>query len=214
MTTQHSPGFLPLLLKQSRLTLNRWIEQSSSATAEMRQLEGRTMVIAIEHMNRRVMFAVEREQLLLREVDEDAHSDVLVRASPFDLLALLRADNPTRVRAGEIEFRGSLGVAESFTRMLRLARPSAEDELAGWVGGLPARAIVRSGEAAFAWGQRTAGALERDVAEYLQAETRELPRPQEIADFLREVERLRDDVDRLSQRIERLAARRQAETSR
>jgi ubiquinone biosynthesis protein UbiJ len=210
--TMNSPAFLELLLNQSRSLLNRWITQSSAATDELRQLEGRTMIIAVDPMNRHVMIAVEGEQLLLREVEEAAQADVRVRASLFDLIGLLRADNPTRVRAGEIEFRGSLGVAESFSRMLRLARPSPEDELAGWLGGLPARAIVRSGAATLAWGQRTANALERDVAEYLQSETRELPWPQEVGGFLRDVERLRDDVDRLSQRLERLAARARAET--
>jgi ubiquinone biosynthesis protein UbiJ len=214
MTTQPSTAFLPLLLRRSRAMLNRWIAGSSAATEELRQLEGRSMVIVVDKLERAVMLAAEQRQLRLREVAVDATTDVLVRASLFDLLALLRADDPTRVSAGEIEFRGSLAVAERFTRMLRLARPTPEDELAGWVGDLPARVIARGGEAAFAWGRRTAGALERDVAEYLQAETRELPRPSELTDYFRDVERLRDDVDRMNQRVARLSARLRTETSR
>ena len=49
--------------------------------------------------------------------------------------------------------------------------------------------------------------IEFDTVEYLQAETGELPYPDDVARFLREVERLRDDVDRIGQRIDRLTRR-------
>ncbi len=205
MTSQHSPRLLSLLLGQAQTTLNRWIAQSTAATEETRGLEGRAMVVAVEDTNLRILLRVEQQQLRLQPAADGASGDIEIRAGLFDLAALLRAESLTQLRAGEIEFRGSLRVADGFARLLRLARPQLEDELAGWIGGLPARALVQSGDAVLAWGTRTASALERDAAEFMQAEARELPRPRDVATFMRDVERLRDDVERIGQRIDHLA---------
>jgi ubiquinone biosynthesis protein UbiJ len=207
MTVQHSPPLLPLLLRQSQATLNRWIAQSTAARDEMRGLEDRSMIVAVENTSWRVRFSVVQQQVRLRQIDAETDADIVIQAGLFDLFDLMRAESLSGFRAGEVEFRGSLRVAESFSRLLRLARPRLEDELAGWIGGMPARVLAQSGDAARAWGARTAGAIEFDTVEYLQAETGELPYPDDVARFLREVERLRDDVDRIGQRIDRLTRR-------
>jgi ubiquinone biosynthesis protein UbiJ len=205
MTARHSSVLFALLLRRAQATLNRWIAQSSAAQDELRGLAGRSMILEIDKTSWRVRLSVEQHQALLRNAEADAVADIVVRGGLFDLLAMMRAQSQAQLRAGEIEFRGSLRVAESFSRMLRLARPRLEDELARAIGGVPANVLTQTGAAAFAWGVKTAGAIELDTAEFLQAETRELPRPQEVAEFMLAVERLRDDTDRLRQRVERLA---------
>lgn len=164
------------------------------------------MIVEIADTTWRIGLIVDQQQVRI-ETAADMSADIVIKASLFDFIAMLRLQSLSALAGGDVEFRGSLRIAEKFSSVLRLARPQLEDELAGWIGGLPARAVVRSRDAVHAWGARTGEAIEQNTAEYLQAETRELPRKKAVADFLLAAERLRDDVDRLGQRIERLVKR-------
>lgn len=211
MKSIHAPTLVPLLLRRLQVQLNRWIAQSTAAQEEMRALEDQSLIIEITQTSWRIQLGIEQQQARLRTADYEAVADIEIKASAFELLRMLRARSPAEFSAGDIEFRGNLRTAERFSQMLRLACPQVEDELAAWLGGTPARAAVRAGSAVHLWGTRTAGALEQNAAEYLQAESRELPRPAELEDYLVAVEDLRNAVDRLSQRIDRLAGRETAQ---
>ena len=58
---------------------------------------------------------------------------------------------------------------------------------------------------ALAWGQATAKSMVLNTSEYLREESRDLIAPGELADFVDAVDVLRDDVERMEARIERLA---------
>lgn len=203
--------------------VNRWIAQSSAARNAVRELDGRTMIVEIDNTNLRFVLGVAQQRLQLRAADtkfardprakasadavSDVTADIVIRAGMFDLMAMLGTERLSDLQAGEVEFRGNLRVAEAFGRLLRLARPQLEDELAGWIGGMPAHALAQAGDATFAWSRKTARAFELNVAEYLQAESQEVPYRHQLEEFFEQVERLRDDVDRLGRRIERLTRR-------
>ena len=55
--------------------------------------------------------------------------------------------------------------------------------------------------------RRATDSLVTSAAEYLQEEGRDVPVRLEVEEFLREVDRLRDDVERLEARIARLSRR-------
>jgi ubiquinone biosynthesis protein UbiJ len=85
--------------------------------------------------------------------------------------------------------------------MLKLARPDLEEEVAKWVGDVPAHALGEVVRGFGAWLARAGGALRMNTAEYLQEESRALPAPLEAQGFYSDVERLRDDVERLAARL-------------
>jgi len=99
---------------------------------------------------------------------------------------------------------GDLDVAERYARMLKLARPDLEEEVARWVGDVPAHALGLVARGVGAWLARAGGALRMNTAEFLQEESRALPAPLEAQGFYSDVERLRDDVERLAARLARL----------
>jgi len=193
------------LERHAQTQLNRWVDQSSAAQQERAALEGRSLCVEIENTRLRALLSVESQRACFAFHDEQIDADIVVRAGAFDLLELLRASSVAQLSGGSIEFRGSLRIAEQFAKMLRLARPQLEDELAGWLGGVPAHALARTIDAGLGWSTQASHAVMLDVVEYLQLESRELPVPDEIAQFMLEVERLRDDVERIAQRIDRLA---------
>ena len=102
------------------------------------------------------------------------------------------------------ELNGEIHVAEEFGELLRLARPDLEEELSHWIGDIAAHEIGRAARGIARWSLRAGHAVETDVAEYLQEESRALPAPIQARRFYSDVDRLRDDVDRAAQRVDRL----------
>jgi ubiquinone biosynthesis accessory factor UbiJ len=127
-----------------------------------------------------------------------------LRATPLDLLRLLRAADVASLRGTSAEIAGSPEVAERFAALLKLARPDIEDALAGFVGDVPAHALANAARDVRDWLGRAAAAFRMNTAEFLQEESRTLPAALEAQAFYSDVERLRDDVERAAARLARL----------
>ncbi len=65
--------------------------------------------------------------------------------------------------------------------------------------------MAQTGKAAAAWPRQVAQSVAANAAEYLTEEVQLLVTPLQAADFMREVDELRDAVERLDKRIERLS---------
>ena len=54
------------------------------------------------------------------------------------------------------------------------------------------------------WSKQTLKTLGKDIAEYLQEETGDLPRREEVAQFINDVDELRDAVERTAARASKV----------
>ncbi|MCK9387925.1 MAG: hypothetical protein M0Q22_05950 [Sulfuritalea sp.] len=118
------------------------------------------------------------------------------------LLALQGKD--AVMRAARIE--GSAEFAEALGFVIRNLRWDAEEDLSKIVGDIAAHRIVAGARDLAGWQRRAALNLAENLAEYFTEEQPLIARRAAIADFSAEVVRLRDDVARLEQRLEKLSA--------
>jgi len=182
--------------------LNRCIGESTAARELLARLQGTSFAVHVEGLGVRGVLHADGERLRL---DSDAtDATATLSATPFDLIRLLRADGVSGVKRTRAALSGDLDVAERYARMLKLARPDLEEEVARWVGDVPAHALGLVARGVGAWLARAGGALRMNTAEFLQEESRALPAPLEAQGFYSDVERLRDDVERLAARLARL----------
>ncbi len=131
-------------------------------------------------------------------------ADAEIIGGPFGLLAL-GGDTPEAVlqRRG-VEIRGDAAIAQRFRELGMLLRPDLEEALARVIGDVPAHQIGRFSRLAFSWGQRAAATTMANISEYLAHERRDLVPRNEGEQFLRGVDTLREDVDRLEARLDLL----------
>jgi ubiquinone biosynthesis protein UbiJ len=182
--------------------LNRCIGESTAARELLARLHGTSFAVHVEGLAITAVLHSDGERLRL---DSDATAaTATLRATPLDLVRLLRADGVSGVKRTRAAISGELDVAESYARMLKLARPDLEEEVAKWLGDVPAHALGVAVRGAGAWLERAAAALRMNAAEYLQEESRAVPAPLEAQAFYSDVERLRDDVERAAARLARL----------
>ncbi len=187
--------------------INRGIRASAEATSLCRQLSGRRLLIDPLGLPGSLVVTAEGDRLRLYLTDED-ESDCTIRGLPVTLLRAGMSGSADGLRQGAAEISGDPGVAQDFQRLLDLAKPDWEEELSRVFGDVAAHQLGNLARGLVGWGRKAADTLARDGGEYLTEESRNLPTRFELEEFLDEVDRLRDDVDRFAARLERLENRR------
>ncbi|MBC7415017.1 MAG: sterol-binding protein [Herminiimonas sp.] len=126
---------------------------------------------------------------------------VTIRIRPADLPLILQ--NPERAFS-YVKIDGDADFANTISTLSRTVRWDVAGDLSHVVGDVAAQRVVDGATAAAATVRSTGQKLMENVAEYFLEEDPMLIRPQAVTDFTADVTRLRDDVERLAKRIERL----------
>ncbi len=135
----------------------------------------------------------------------DGEPDTILRGTP---LALLRSagsgSGPDMLFSGDLEISGDVETGQQLQTLLQNLNIDWEEQLAQLCGDVPAHQAGVLWRGLTDWGRQARHHLAADVAEYLQEESRHLPHPLEINQFLTAVDTLRGDSERLMLRLQRL----------
>jgi ubiquinone biosynthesis protein UbiJ len=138
---------------------------------------------------------------MLESAASDAPASVTIRARLADLPLMLQ----NRERAfSYVQIEGDADFANAISQLSQTLRWEAEHDLGKLIGDIAATRIVGGVKSASCSVQSAAQSLAENAAEYFLEENPTLLRPQAVGDFGRDVARLRDDVERLAKRIEKL----------
>lgn len=184
--------------------LNNALSGSSAAQRDLRQLEGKVIVLELKEFPLKLYFLPQDGRLKVRG-EYRGQTDMTVRAPSAALLeaALKRGDMPPR----GIELNGDAETAQTFSRLLKQADLDWEELLSHYVGDIASHQIGNLARGLARWSRDAMQRLGQDVAEYLQYESQTLPPRHEVEAFLAGVDHLKSDVDRLAARLQRLAGK-------
>jgi ubiquinone biosynthesis protein UbiJ len=127
--------------------------------------------------------------------------DLEVRISPF-LLPRLAAHEEAAFR--EIEMQGDMELAQEVSFLARNLTWDVEEDLAGVVGDVAAHRLVSTAKAIGQWARDATLRTAQGAAEYWTEESPLVATRVKVEDFVHGVAKLRDDLDRLDKRIEKL----------
>lgn len=192
------------LLAVVEQALNRYISLDPEGATGFAPLAGRIIAIELKGFGTRVTIIPNGHGLQLFGA-YGAVPDCLIRGTPLGLARMGMAERKeTQLVSGEVEIEGDTALAQAFSAAMAALDVDWEDQLARVIGDPFAHQVGNQVRAAERWSQRTAESLNADLKEYLQEESRLLPTRYEHDAFLGQVDVLRDDVERLAARIERL----------
>jgi ubiquinone biosynthesis accessory factor UbiJ len=177
-----------MLLARLQDVLNRNVAGSRRAQDLTRRLDGRALELEVINTPLKITPA-----------------DARLAGTPLSLLALAGPGAEGRLRSGKVRIEGDAEIAQAFRELLEQTRPDFEEELSQIIGDVAARRVANLAREVLAFGRRAGDSLATSAAEYLQEEGRDVPARIEVEEFLREVDRLRDDVERLEARLTHLA---------
>jgi len=183
--------------------LQRNLEGSARGRELLASLDGRAIELRLAGTTLAARLRVSEGRLQLQASADDP-VDATLTATPLTLARLAQGGGAAALRPGDLVVSGDAHVAQGFQRLLEAARPDWEEELARYVGDLPAHHLARAARGGVGFAARVGETLARNVAEYLTEESRDLAAPTEIEEWIAAVDRLRDDVDRLEARLLRL----------
>jgi ubiquinone biosynthesis accessory factor UbiJ len=185
--------------------LNRGLPRSGRARELTAELAGRSFLLEMPGFG---AVRVASDGTTLSVSADGAAADATLSAGPLGFLAMAVDDPQAVLRRGGASICGDAEVAARFRELLRLLRPDPEEELSLVIGDVPAHQLGRLARAAAEWSRRATDTAWRSGADYLAHERGDLVPRREGEPFLRGVDALREDVDRLEARLAQLARRR------
>ncbi|HWS25362.1 MAG TPA: SCP2 sterol-binding domain-containing protein [Xanthomonadales bacterium] len=206
MTTD-TPQWPAPLLRLLEGALNRVLALDSSAVDSLRALEGRRVALRLKPWPAPIQIAVVGGRLVAADAD---NPDLAITATPGGLLALAAQRGGFQLPAGRIDISGDADLARRIQKLVASLDPDWDRPFAQFFGEVAGHQIAKGLRGALSWGRATAKAMALNSSEYLREESRDLVAPGELADFIDDVDRTRDDVERLEARIERVARMRAA----
>lgn len=194
---------LEALLRPLAGVLNRNIREMTPAREACARLEGRTVAIRVRDTALAMYFIIEDGRLVLA-TSAALEPDVVITGSTLTLAGMLRSGGEQAIRDGAVELTGDARVALLFQELLAYARPDIEEELSTVVGDVAAHRLGTLARGLRDWSREARATLHMNIREYLQEESRDVPSRYEVERFARNLDVLRDDVERLDARMRRL----------
>ena len=195
--------FTPLVAR-----VNKTLAETTPARQLAAELEGNSFAVRVARSALALTLTVDAGELKASTELGD-EPDVLVEGplSGLAKMAFAGGDMAALTDSG-ITITGQADLAQKFQRLLTLAKPDPEEELAGIIGDAAAHQVGSALRQAADWGRRSSGLIAANLREFLQEEQRDIPSSYEMGRFSRDVQTLRDDVERAEARLDRLERKR------
>jgi ubiquinone biosynthesis accessory factor UbiJ len=180
--------------------------ESPRARELLAALAGRSITVEARGTPFRVTIASDGTVLRVAAPEPGAAAapDAHISGTPLSLLALTRADPEVVIQRGDVSIEGDAEIAQQFSRLALLLRPDLENALSQVLGRSGAHVLMRGLRGAAAWTRAAARTQVLNLSEYLAHERGDLVPRSEAAQFLREVDDARDQLERLEARLSHL----------
>jgi len=195
-----------MLLAGLEVAINRYLAMDSASLARLGELSGKVIAVELRGLNLTLSMAPHSGGIQLLQ-DFAGTPDTVISGTPLALVRVGIGGDRAALFAGEAEIRGDVPLGQRFEAVLREIDIDWEEQLSQLVGDVAAHQVGNLVRDTLAWGAKSADTLRRDLGEYLQEESGQLPRPAEVQAFMAGVDTLRDDTARLEARIRRLQDR-------
>jgi ubiquinone biosynthesis protein UbiJ len=134
----------------------------------------------------------------------EAEPDCILRGTPLDLARMRSSrDSADQLFSGAVAIEGDSAVAHQFGEFLSSIDIDWEEQFSRLTGDLIAHEVGNLARDFTQWGGKLRHTFGMNLQEYLQEELRLLPSRYEIEPYLNDVDRLRDDMERVAARLER-----------
>jgi ubiquinone biosynthesis protein UbiJ len=193
-----SPGLL-------ETALNSYLALDPEAPGKLQAFDGKVICIDVRGPDRKLYLLINDKRISVN-LNHDTEPDASISGSPAALVKLgIHRDSASLFFAGEVEIRGDTRLGRKFKSLLAEMQIDWEEHLSRLVGDIAAHRLVSVFNEVINWSASATSNLTDDVSEYLQEESRDVVSGPEMDIFFQQVDRLRDDTERLLARTDRLS---------
>ena len=187
------------------LFVNHLLAQELWAKSKLQAHAGKIACIDLQAMALRLKITSDG-MLVESEAEEDAVADVTIRLKLSDLPLIVQ----NREKAfSYVKVEGDADFANTISHLSQHLRWEAEEDLSKLFGDVAAVRMVSVAKSLVQSAQQKHQTIQENLAEYFLEENPMLVRPGAVQAFAAEVNKCRDDVERLIKRVEKLERSRQ-----
>ena len=184
--------------------VNKFLELDQNSKGQLQALAGKVLAIEFTDLPFKLYFLPTQDDLQVYS-QYDGAIDTRLRGSSIQLLAMGASDDPgERLFKGEVQIDGDTELGQQFQDILRNMDIDWEERLSLILGDVVAHKMGNAARGFLQWSRQSVFSLQENISEYFRYETNAVPSRFDIDDFIHEVDRLRDDTERLNARVQRL----------
>jgi ubiquinone biosynthesis protein UbiJ len=181
--------------------LNHLVNQNSWARAELQPFGGKSVRLNIMPASA-IVSILENGGLAL--AGDVAEPEAIISMPLTVALRILTNDETANTL---VEIDGDTELATALAKVLRGMRWEYEEDLSRVIGDAPAYQAAEFGRKALAEMRRQSMNVAEMFSEYWQEEQPLIAKKRHVVEFVKQVDELRDDSERLAKRIEKLEAK-------
>ncbi|HEY3327044.1 MAG TPA: SCP2 sterol-binding domain-containing protein [Novimethylophilus sp.] len=178
--------------------LNHLLRQNPWTAEELRAYAGKTVQINLPPVAINLTLIDSGEFV---PSPDHAGIDATIALTP---LAALRFLASRQLDHADLELRGDTEFAAAVGKVLQQLEWEFEEDLSRLIGDIPAHGLVGLGKRVVGEGRRQFWSVAGMLAEYWEEEQPLIAKKRHLERFVHEVDRLRDDTERLEKRLEKL----------
>ena len=194
---------LEALLRPIADILNRNIAEITPAREIAAELNGTTVAIRVRDTALGAYFVFD-DNIVALSAEYTDDPDVVITGSLITLARMMKGSGEAAIRSGDVDLTGDAATAQRFQKLLDLAQPDIEEELSRVIGDVAAHRLAEIARGVGKWARDARSTMGGNIREYLQEESRDVPTRYEVDRFTQQVGTLRDDVERIAARLNRL----------
>lgn len=191
------PGMLAFGIEQA---INQAIGLDASARPRLEKLDGRSVKLALNGLGIDLYFYGQGGKLSV-SAEREIPPDTTITGTPGALLAMTVPE--WRAPGSGVTIEGDAGTAQALEKLFRQLDPDWEALLTRQFGDVAGHQLWRLINDAAGLGRHGARTAGDQVARYLREESGLLVTAEEMDGFTRDVDELREAVDRLQARLKR-----------
>lgn len=177
--------------------LNTYLSLDPIALKKCRDLSGKKIKVTIENLKITLYIFPQAKGFQLATTYA-GEADTEISGTPFGLFKASLTDTEAMQ---DIHITGDVELGQRFHRLLREIDIDWEEHLATFTGDIIAHQIGSFARATKHWCKKSSQSMQANLSEFLHEEIRLLPPSEELNDFYHNVNELRNDIERLEQRI-------------
>ncbi len=197
----------PVWISQIEKLINKALSLDEETLYAITELNGK--VIAFEFINLNlIIFLFPSEDGLTIHTSYEDKPDVLIKGTPTNFIMMMASSKQgAAVLPADLQVIGDIGLGQRFQDIMQNIEIDLEEPLSKWVGDTMAYQIGKFVRDTSRFAVNTTRILAMDLSEYLRFEIEMLPDDLLVDEFSKDVDLLREDVDRFIQRVNKLEVR-------
>ena len=192
-----------LLLSAFQSALNAALRLDPYPVQRLGGLAGKVVAMELRGINLTLFLALHIDRI---EVHGEYAGEVHARLSgtPLAFARLGLSGDRSALHTGDVQISGDTELGQQLRDILASMDIDWEEHLSRFTGDVIAHQVGNAARTSKRWVQQSSAALLQDAGEYLQYERELLPDRVQVETFMQQVDVLRDDVERLEARVQRL----------